>query len=80
MTDTLDPRTTKPGKKPVRTEDKILLSRREAATLLSISQRSLDYLIANKTLSLRLIGSRVLLPVRDLQRFAHADHSQRIAG
>ena len=68
------------GKKPVRPEEKLLLSRHEAATLLSISQRSLDYLIANKLLSVRRLGSRVLIPVVDLQRFARADHPDRLVG
>jgi excisionase family DNA binding protein len=66
--------------KSVRSEDKLLLSRQEAAALLSISQRSLDYLIANKVLTVRRIGSRVLIPVQDLQRFARADHPQRLVG
>jgi hypothetical protein len=51
--ETLDPRTTQPGMKPVRTENKTLLSRHKAAGLLSMCQRSLDYLIANPTLSVR---------------------------
>jgi excisionase family DNA binding protein len=66
--------------KAVRSEEKLLLSREEAAALLSISQRSLDYLIANKSISVRRIGSRVLIPVKDLQRFARADHPSRVAG
>jgi excisionase family DNA binding protein len=80
MTDALDPQTDKSRKKSVRAENKLLLSRQEAAALLSISQRSLDYLIANKNLSVRRIGSRVLIPMRDLQRFACSDHPERLAG
>ena len=80
MTDALDSHTDSSGKKSVHAEDKLLLSRREAAVLLSISQRSLDYLIANKILSVRRIGSRVLIPMRNLQRFACADHPNRLAG
>jgi excisionase family DNA binding protein len=80
MTDTPGSRAGKPGKKLVRAEDKLLLSRQEAAALLSISQRSLDYLIANKVLMTRRIGSRVLIPAHDLHRFARADHPQRLAG
>jgi Helix-turn-helix domain len=63
----------------VRSEEKLLLSRREAAALLSISQRSLDYLIAGNILSVRRIGSRVLIPVEVLQRFVRADHRRKIA-
>jgi excisionase family DNA binding protein len=81
MTDTFEPRASKPGEKLVRAEDKLLLSRQEAAAaLLSISQRSLDYLIANKVLMTRRIGSRVLIPAHDFHRFARADHPQRLAG
>jgi hypothetical protein len=56
------------------------LSRQEASALLSISQRSLDYLIANKVLIVRRIGSRVLIPAPELRRFARADHPQRLVG
>jgi excisionase family DNA binding protein len=66
--------------KAVRSEEKLLLSREAAAAVLSISRRSLDYLIANKAISVRRIGSRVLIPVKDLQRFARADHPSRVAG
>jgi excisionase family DNA binding protein len=66
-------------KKPVKTDDKLLVSRREAAARLSISQRAVDYLIANKTLTTRRIGSRVLIPARDLLRFACTDHPERLA-
>jgi len=66
--------------KAVRSEEKLLLSREAAAAVLSISRRSLDYLIANKAISVRRIGSRVLIPVKDLQRFARAYHPSRVAG
>ena len=80
MTHNDDKQTTISGRKSMRPEDKLLLSRQEAAVLLSISQRSLDYLIANKVLTVRRIGSRVLIPVQDLQRFVRADHPQRLVG
>jgi excisionase family DNA binding protein len=67
------------GNRTLRPEDKLLLSRREAAALLSISQRSLDYLIAENILPVRRIGSRVLIPSDVLQRFARTDHPRRIA-
>jgi excisionase family DNA binding protein len=67
-------------KKISQAKDKLLLSRQEAAALLSVSQRSLDYLIANKVLMTRRIGSGVLIPAHDLHRFARADHPQRLAG
>ena len=52
----------------------LLVGRKQAATMLSISVRALDYLIAGRKLTTRRIGSRVLIPVSDLRRFASADH------
>jgi excisionase family DNA binding protein len=60
-------------------DEKLLVSRREAAARLSISQRELDYLIANRTLTAKRIGSRVLIPEQDLRRFARGDHPERLA-
>ena len=57
---------------------KLLVSREEAAQLLSISQRGLDYLIANRRLPTRRIGGRVLIPVADLRKYARGDHPERI--
>ena len=67
-------------RKPVRSEQKLLVSREEAASLLSISKRALDYLIANRTLAVRRIGTRVLIPIRDLEQFAQNNHPERLAG
>ena len=66
-------------KKPAGTEDKLLVSRREAAARLSISQRAVDYLIANNSLVAKRIGTRVLIPVNELRRFANSDHPRRLA-
>jgi excisionase family DNA binding protein len=59
-------------------EDKILVSREEAAQLLSISQRGLDYLVASKRLRTRRIGGRVLIAVAELRKYARCDHPERI--
>jgi excisionase family DNA binding protein len=59
---------------------KLLVSREEAAQLLSISQRGLDYLAANRRLPTRRIGGRVLIPVAELRKYARADHPERIVG
>ena len=68
-------------KKPeIRADEKLLLSRREAAQVLSISQRALDYLVATRRLPTRRIGGRVLIPVADLRRYARADHPEPIVG
>lgn len=59
--------------------ERLLIGRQEAARMLSISERAIDYLVANRQLSARRIGTRVLIPLSDLQRFARADHPARLA-
>jgi hypothetical protein len=58
---------------------RLLYSRSEAARQLSISVRSLDYLIANKTFQTRRIGKKVLIPHGELVRYARADHFEPVA-
>jgi len=67
-----------PQRVTVAPEDKILVSREEAAQLLSISQRGLDYIVASKRLPTRRIGGRVLIPVAELRKYARCDHPERI--
>ena len=59
---------------------KLLVGREEAADFLSISVRSVDYLISTGRLSTRRIGTRVLIPMEDVRRFARSDHPERMAG
>jgi excisionase family DNA binding protein len=54
--------------------DPILISKRDAAKALSISLRTLDYLIASKELAVRRVGRRCLIPRRLLEEFARRDH------
>ncbi len=68
-----------PAKADLSMDEKLLIGRQEAAAILSISQRALDYLVANKQLQVRRIGSRVLIPRSELLRFVRADHPERIA-
>jgi hypothetical protein len=56
------------------TAPRLLYSRKDAARLLSISTRSLDYLIVKGTLNTRRIGSRVLIEHEELIRLASHDH------
>jgi len=42
--------------------------------MLSISVRSLDYLIAGRELETRRIGKKVLIPYGSLSRFSQANH------
>ena len=53
---------------------KVLYTKREAAQLLSISLRSLDYLIFSQQLPARRIGRRVLVHRDSIEQFARRDH------
>jgi hypothetical protein len=53
---------------------KLLYSRKDAAFALSVSVRSLDYLIANKQLATKKIGKKVMVSHGELVRFARSDH------
>jgi len=68
-----------PARAELSIDEKLLIGRHEAAAILSISQRALDYLVANKQLQVRRIGSRVLIPRSELLRFVHADHPEPVA-
>lgn len=70
----------RPGRVTLSPEEKLLVGREEAASMLSISCRALDYLVANKQLATRRIGARVLIPTADLRRFSRGDHPERLAG
>lgn len=69
-----------PANATVPPQAKLLVSREEAAQLLSISVRGVDYLVAAKRLSARRIGTRVLIPIEDVHKFARSDHPERLAG
>ena len=59
---------------PATDEPRLLYDRKSAARQLSISTRAIDRLIANKCITARRVGSRVLIPYGELKRFARADH------
>ncbi len=50
------------------------MTEKTAALQLSISIRSLDYLIAGKQLATRRIGKKVLVPHSELVRYANGNH------
>jgi len=52
----------------------LLVSKRDAAALLSLCVRTVDNLIATKKLPARRIGRRVLIPYAALVQFARRDH------
>jgi excisionase family DNA binding protein len=60
--------------------DKLLVSQEEAAQLLSISKRSVEYLVATRQLPTRRIGTRALIPIEEVRKFARFDHPDRMAG
>jgi hypothetical protein len=60
-------------------DSKLLVSREEAAAMVSLSVRSIDYLLASKELPYRKIGTRTMIPVSGLQSFARIHHPERIA-
>lgn len=76
----ITPRKKAPAAVSVNPKDKLLVSQEEAAQLLSISRRSVEYLVATKKLTTRRIGSRALIPIEDVRRFARSDHPERMAG
>jgi hypothetical protein len=53
---------------------RMLYDRKEAARQLSISVRSLDYLIAGRELETRRIGKKVLVPHASLVRYSQGNH------
>jgi hypothetical protein len=60
--------------------DKLLVSQEEAVRILSISKRSVEYLVATRQLSTRRIGTRALIPIEDVRKLARFDHPERLAG
>jgi hypothetical protein len=61
-------------------ETKLLYDRKSAALALSISVRSLDYLIARKAFTTRRIGRKVLIPLASMLQFAKGDHFGPVNG
>jgi excisionase family DNA binding protein len=60
--------------------EKLLYDRESAAFAISMSIRTVDYLIANKKLRTVRIGRKVLIPAAELRRFAAANHFEPVAG
>jgi len=56
------------------TETRLLYDRKEAARQLSISVRTLDYIVANKHLETRRIGKKVLITHASLVAYARGNH------
>ncbi len=61
-----------PSNTPVQ---KLLYDRKSSAFALSISMRSLDYLLANKRLSTLKLGKKVMVSHGELVRFSRSNHA-----
>ena len=57
---------------------RLLYDKKTAAEMLSISLRSLNYLLSRGLIRFRRIGSRVLIPHGELVRFARCHHAEPI--
>jgi excisionase family DNA binding protein len=56
-------------------EPRLLYDRKEAARILSLSVRSLDYLIQQQRIATRRVGKKVLIHRTELTRFAKGNHT-----
>jgi len=56
--------------------EKLLFSRRDTAEVLSLSVRSIDYLITAGRLPMRRVGGKILIPASAIRRFAREDHPE----
>jgi hypothetical protein len=59
---------------PAQSLTKLLYDRKSAAFVLSVSLRSLDYLVANKLLNTLKLGSKVMFGHGELVRFSRSNH------
>lgn len=69
-----------PATATVPPDAKLLVSRKMAAEMLTISIRKVDYMIADGRMLTRRIDNRVLIPIEEIQKFARSDHPRRKAG
>jgi outer membrane lipoprotein-sorting protein len=60
--------------------EKLLYSKQAAAEALSLSVRSIDYLITTQRLPMRRVGGKVMIPASAVRRFAREDHPERVRG
>lgn len=68
-----------PREASVPLDEKLLVSREKAAEMVSLSIRSIDYLLASKQLPFRKIGTSTRIPVSALRRFVQMNHPERLA-
>jgi hypothetical protein len=58
--------------------EKLLYSRKGAAEALSLSVRSVDYLITSGRLACKRVGGKILIPAGAVRRFAREDHPEHV--
>ena len=61
-----------------RSVEKLLYSRRDTAEALSLSIRSIDYLITTGRLTARRVGGKILIPASAVRCFAREDHPDSV--
>jgi excisionase family DNA binding protein len=59
---------------------KLLVTKREAASALSVSIRTIENFIRRKELVVRKLGRRTLIPLAALEAFARRDHESPLNG
>lgn len=59
---------------------KLLYDRKSGAWTISVSTRTIDYLIASGALETRRIGRKVLITASSLKRYAAANHYGPVCG
>jgi excisionase family DNA binding protein len=59
---------------------RLLITKREAASALSVSIRTIENFIRRKELAARKIGRRTLIPLASLESFARRDHASPLNG
>ena len=57
---------------------KLAYGRTDAAHVMSISVRSLDYLIASGEIPTRKVGARTLITHADIEKFFRRDHPTKV--
>ena len=57
---------------------KLLISKREAAQMLSLSVRTIENLISQHQLIARKVGKRILIPIASIESFAGVENAGEI--
>ena len=70
----------RPGTATMPMDARLLVSRKAAAEMLTVSIRKVDYMIADGRMLTRRIDNRVLIPIEEIRKFAESDHQKRKAG